>query len=466
MHRSENGDENVALSRFESMLKTNNIVFFDAEEFEDIIHYYLENGKMALAKKATKLGLEQHPASTPLKLFQVETYIFESKFDIADEILDQLYTLERSNEEIFIQKASILSRKNNHKQAIKLLEKALKITNDERDVLSLIGMEYLFLDDFENAKYYFMKCIEIDMQDYASLYNLVYCFEYLEERQQVIEYLNMYLDKSPYSEVAWHQLGKQYFNTNQFEKALMAFDFAIISDDTFVGAYLEKGKVLEKLKKYTEAIENYTISLELDDPTAFALLRIGKCYKKLDNDELALHYYNKCVEEDALLDKGWISITDHYIKQGNYQKAQYYIDKALSIDSENVLYWKRYAKINKYLGYYEEAEEGYRKALEHGSYEIDTWIARADILIKLGEYNAAIKNLNQASKYYSESSEIEYRNAGLHFITNNLNKGHYHLKNALKINWGLHSIIQELFPSVFNLKKVRKIIEQSESASQ
>ena len=46
------------------MLKTNNVLFFDSDEFENIIHHYLEIGKIALAKKAIKLGLEQHPTST------------------------------------------------------------------------------------------------------------------------------------------------------------------------------------------------------------------------------------------------------------------------------------------------------------------------------------------------------------------------------------------------------------------
>jgi hypothetical protein len=42
---------NVSLSKFESMLKTNNILFFDADQFEEIINHYLENGKIALANK-------------------------------------------------------------------------------------------------------------------------------------------------------------------------------------------------------------------------------------------------------------------------------------------------------------------------------------------------------------------------------------------------------------------------------
>ena len=45
---------------------------FDAEDFEDIIHYYLNNGKIALGKKAIGIGLDQHPNALELKLLKVE----------------------------------------------------------------------------------------------------------------------------------------------------------------------------------------------------------------------------------------------------------------------------------------------------------------------------------------------------------------------------------------------------------
>ena len=58
-HSEEN--QYVSVKKFESMMKTNSVYFFDSNEFENIIHYYLENGKVSLAKKAIKLGLSQHP---------------------------------------------------------------------------------------------------------------------------------------------------------------------------------------------------------------------------------------------------------------------------------------------------------------------------------------------------------------------------------------------------------------------
>ncbi|MCB0439761.1 MAG: tetratricopeptide repeat protein, partial [Mangrovimonas sp.] len=161
-------DENneLSLTKFEAMLKTNNVLFFDSEEFETIIHHYLNLGKVALAKKAIKLGLDQHPTSVNLKLFQVEIFVFENKFEEANELLNELYSLEPLNEEIYIQKANIYSKQDEHQKAIEVLKKTLEFTDDTFDIYSLIGMEYLFLDEFEEAKYYFMKCIEEEDDDY------------------------------------------------------------------------------------------------------------------------------------------------------------------------------------------------------------------------------------------------------------------------------------------------------------
>jgi tetratricopeptide (TPR) repeat protein len=420
---------------------------------------------MALAKKATKLGLEQHPSSTNLKLFEVEMYIFENDLDKAEKLLDELHLLEQFNEEIFIQKANVLSRRDKHQQAIKLLQQALELTEEPLEIRSLIGMEFLFLEDYENAKVYFMQCVEHDTEDYSALYNVVYCFEFLQQHEEAIAYLNDFLNAHPYCEVAWHQIGKQYYQLKDFNKALAAFDFAIISDDRFIGAYLEKGKVLEKLKKYEEAMDSYMTTLGLDDPTSFALLRIGKCYEKLGNEEMALQFYNKCVSEDALLDKAWIAITDFYLKKKDYQKALYYIEKAVGIDSDNVLYWKRYAKIHKKLQNFEEAEHGYRRTIELGNYEIDTWLSRCDILIQLGEYDAARNNLLQASEFYPEHPEIEFRLAGLCFMLQETHKAQFHLVNALHLDTEFVMILEILFPEVYRLKLVQELIQNHQKPS-
>ena len=460
MEFSHDDNNDLPLTKFESMLKTNHVLFFDSEEFENIIHHYLNEGKIALAKKAIKLGLQQHPTSVNLKLFKVEIYVFEDKLIQADELLNELYILEPHNEEIYIQKANIFSKKDDHLQAIDVLKKALELTDDTVDVYSLIGMEYLFLDEYEEAKTYFIKCLEEDFEDYSTLYNVVYCFDFLNQTDECIAYLNTFLDRNPYCEVAWHQLGKQYFDQKKYKKSLTAYDFAIISDDTFIGAYIERGKVLEKLNRFEDAIGSYSITLELDDPTPYALLRMGTCYEKLNNNDMAVQFYEKTLHQDPSLDKGWIAITRFYIKKRNYQKALYFINKAINIDAENVIYWKLYSQINQRLSFFEEAERGFKRTLELGNNELNTWLSRGDLLIKLGEIQAAIYNFEQAIHFHPENAEIEYRLAGLYFTLNESDKGSFYLKNGLKHNEDYAFILDELFPETIN--KVKSVLKTNQ----
>ena len=456
--QSEENQE-VTVSKFESMLKTNSVFFFDSNEFENIIHHYLESGKIALAKKAIKLGLSQHPSSLNLKLFQVEILIFENKLNEADRLLSPLFEIEPNNEELYIQKANIYSKKDQHEKAIEVFKSAIKISDDCADLYSLIGMEYLFLDRFQEAKVNFIKCIKLDVEDYSALYNIIYCFDFLDDTEGAIEYLNSYLDKNPYCEVAWHQLGKQYTETKELVKAVTAFDFAIISDDTFIGAYLEKAKVLEKLNRLEEAIENYKITIAIENSNPYALVKIGYCFERLGNEELALQNYYLAVEQDPALDNGWMRITKFFNSKKDYLKALFYINKAIDIDPESASYWRLYSTINERLNKLEEAERGYKKTLELGDNELNTWLSRGDILIKLGEDEAAKFNFVQALEYHPKSEELEFRLSGVCLKLNNMEAGYAHLLTGLHINSEHVFILEELFPEVYNRKAVLQLIE-------
>ena len=456
---SSEENQSFSLTKFESMLKTNNVFFFDSNEFENIIHHYLEIGKIALAKKAIKLGLDQHPTSINLRLFRVEILIFENKLSEAAKLLNMLFELEPNNEELYIQKANIHSKRDQHEQAIEVFKQALKVSNDSSEIHSLIGMEYLFLDNYEAAKIHFKKCIDLNIEDYSSLYNIIYCFEFLDQNQEAIDYLNWYLDQNPYCEVAWHQLGKQYLEIKDLNKALTAFDFAIISDDTFIGAYLEKAKVLERLNRFKEAIDNYNISMAIEGPTAFTYLKIGGCHEKMHHKDKALKYFFKSVKEDPAFDKGWIQIAHFYFSKKDDLKALFYVNKAIDIDDENVNYWLFYSKTNRRLNYLEEAERGFKKTLELGGTSLDTWIHRGDVLIELGEIEAAKYNFVQALEYYPKSEELEFRLSGLCFKLNDTEAGFAHLLNGLHINSEHIFIIEELFPDVYKSQNVIQFIE-------
>lgn len=448
------------------MLKTNDVYFFDLVEFEEIIIHYLDAGKHTLAKKAVKLGLEQHPNSIDLQLLQVEIFIFEDELEKASDLLKIVEFIEPTNEEVWIQKSAIYSKQGLHKNAIECLNKALKYTEDEVEIWNMLGMEYLYIDDFDNARLNFAKCIDVDFEDYSALYNIVYCFDMQEDHEYAIKYLNNYIDTNPYCEVAWHQLGRQYFILNMYKEALTAFDYAVLIDEDFIGGYLEKAKTLEELGRFTEAIANYQITLKLDDPTAFAFVRIAYCYEQLKKYKQAINYYKKAVQEDPLLDKAWVGLTQLFINQKDYEKAAFHINKAIKIDEENAVYWRLYAEINIKQNQFEEAVVGFENCIMLQDASLEVFVGLSDVLLFLGDYADALNILFQAQKLYKDFAEVEYRLAGLFFI---LNKNKYcrnHLINALKIDFDYHYIIKELFPSIYNKKEIKGLILSFKKATQ
>jgi|SRR5690625_907226 len=461
MELDHNEGRNYPLTKFENMLKTNDIYFFDADEFELIITYYMDTGKMALARKAAKIAFDQHPDSSILKLLKVEILVYENKIDTAEAILDELYEIEPYNPEIYIHKANILSKRNLHEQAVEVLKMAGELLGDDEEISSMIAMEYMFLEDFEQAKFHFLKVLDLDPQDSSSLYNIIYCFDYLDQTREAIAFLNDFLDEQPYSEIAWHQLGLQYLDLDEPMKALDCFDFAIISDDTFIGAYMEKAKLLERFEKYEEAIECYQTTIELEDATAFAYLHIGICYNKMGITGSALDYFNKSLQEDPLLDKTWLAITEFYVEREQYRQALYYIEKAIAIDEENIEYWQLYAKINQHLNRHEEAKKAFKRSQELSSFDFENRITTCDLLIEEKELEAALEEMELAQEVFSPTAEVEYRLAGLYLSLNEEKLGLLHLKKALSLDSDYASVMEDLFPEIFKSPNVQALLEKN-----
>ena len=439
-----------SIIKFESMINSNKFLFFDSEEFESIIIHYLESGNSSMANKAIKMAIEQYPKNTSILRLKVEALIFENNIEEAEKIIDSLYEIDRNNSEIIIQKSRILSKRKKHSKSINLLKKISKDCEFYSDALVMIGKEYLFIDNFENAKEKFKEYIKNHQLDYAVLNNLLYCFDALGNTDNTINYLNDFLEENPYCEVAWHQLGKQYLKKELFKEALTAFDFAIISDDSFVGAYLEMGKVLEKLNKINQAIEQYEIVTKIDEPNPFALYRIACCHNKLGNIELAISYYNKTVEEDPIHDSAWMSLATSYYKQKDYLEAKNHLIKAIEIDSENIKYWELYCKINLDLNNNEEVEISFKEILSLGNLSLSTLIFLTKTLIQI-PLNESLSNQFLIKIDALPNSLLSEKKYISYVILNNSNqiiKANFNLKEAYFHNPAIYDYFKDIFPTI------------------
>ena len=415
-----NSDDFIApISKFEAMLKTNKVLFFDAQEFESIVQYYIDYGKLNLADRALEIGMNQHPGNGELLLLKSEILILEGDFKKSLEIIEIAEKIIPQHEEIFLQKATIASKSKQHSEAINFLNKALDLTEDPLEIWGLLGMEFLILENFNSAKHYFQLCLNEDPLDYQSLYNLLHSFDQLNDSSGAIETLNSILEKDPYCEIAWHQLGKIYCNLKKYKEAISSFEFAIISDDKFTGAYIEIGKILEKTGKLNMAIDNYHIALQINDPSAFVLYRIANCYKKLASNDLSIQYYKKAINTDPTFEKGWIAIIDYYYVNSDFNSALVFAQNALESNGDNSTIIEKLGQVLFKLKKYNDAAFYFKNIIEMGDCKKGIWNHLLDCLIKLYKFNQAKKIINEALEIFSNSSEIIFRLAIIEIMLGN-----------------------------------------------
>ena len=435
------------------MLKTNKVLFFDGIEFENIILHYIDLGKFNLAKKALAIGMDQHPKNIELMLLKTEILLFEGAYKDAEELLVEIEILSPENEEIYVQRASIFSKKKKHSLAIALLYKALSVTENTSEINNLIGNEYLFIGNFKKAKECYIKCLNENQEDYQSLYNLLYCYEKLKQNNEAIIFLRKFIDSDPYNEIAWHQLGKLYAKSNDFNKAMSAFDFSIISNEVYSSAYIEKGKLLEKVGRNVDAIKNYEISININSPNAFISHRIGLCHLKLGNSTLAMKFFEESIQLEPNHEKSWIDLITLLQNNNELIKSQLYVKKSLEVNGDSIQLWKKSAEINFKIKFFQDVCIACKNIDSLGNHSLKTWKFWLDSLIHLKIWDSAHEIGLKAIKSFPNNSSLLLRIAGCKIRLGKKKEGHELLKDTVKRNNITNRIrkkIKTFFPELIN----------------
>ena len=438
------------VEKFKRMLKTNTNYYFDPQEFEEIIVHYLSHGDKQLAKRALRMGLEQHPSFHGLLLLQSEVYILEENYEVAIKLLEYIEKLNPFDEEIALQRANIASKKGDHIGSINYLHKALKFSDDPDEIWTLLGMEHLLVENYSEASYFFKNCLSNNPEDYPSLYNLLHCYDQLNMTEAAIDSLNKVLESDPYCEVAWHQLGKVYLKCGKSKEALSAFEFAIISDDRFTGAYIEKGKLLESLGRLNEAILNYELALKTTESNAFIHNSIGRCHQNLGNFDAAETFYFESVELEPTNERCWESLIIFLISRNKFEKARVNLEKSLAINDDSIELWKNNAELCLKIRNKNDAFRACQKLISLGYYESDIIFKIIDFLIKNRDWKKAHSIAENAYSFCPNNRNLEIRIAGCCLNLNKIDEGLLIL-NLQQLNNKEKNLFLYLFPGLNNL---------------
>jgi tetratricopeptide (TPR) repeat protein len=435
-------------------------IFFDVEEFEQIIDYYLDDFQYEEAKEAAKLGKKQHPASVEIMYKFIHIHIEQGKPKKALAMLEDIPVWEENNPELYFLKGTALCLLGKLKEAEVQFDRALEISNEDTfEALVNISIAFENVRHFELAIKYLMQAHRQQPQNLSVLYDLGYFYERLHRFDDSLKFYQQYLDLDAYSDNVWYNTGIVYHKLEQYDKAVEAYDFSIAINQDYASAYFNKASVWVNAGRFEQAIETYREFLEVEPESTQAYCYMGDCFEQMDQLDNALKAFKKVIELDNTDPEGWFGAGMIYHRQGMYREAITYILKAIEFDNNNLDYWINLGYANEDAGLIEEAVKCYGYVTRVDHMDLDGWNALTGLLMKEGFFDKALNFLREAFIHLPNQAAIKIKMAVCHLKQDEKELAKKFLQEALVLDGTMAKEFEYYFPAGTCDADVERIIQ-------
>ncbi len=453
-------DQQNCVERYESMLNTNDLYFFDVEEFEMIIDHYLEQSDLRKAKQVLDLAHQQHPGSLDLLFCEAQVMMSMGKLNRALEVLDAIGKLEPYNEDVHIHKAGIYSQLRNYRKAIEHYKRALELADEGLDEIQLdLAFEYENLEDYGQAIECLKNALETNPENEAVLYELAYCYDLMEDHKGAVDAFSAFTDEHPYAFVAWFNLGNALSRLEKFEESNNALDLCLAIDERFTSAYFSKARNLLLMGNFASAIDCYRETIEHDGPQAITFSYIGECFEKMERYEQALIHYDQALALDPNWVDAWIGRGVVKDVQGKLSEAIKDLEIATKLAPDHGDAWYYLANALARAGRYELALESYTKLNQLEPESLDGWLDHADLLLSLKGAEVALKKLREGEMVHKLNSRFRYRMISYLLRAGREQQAMLEMEEALTVDHASHTLLFEHYPEAAAMPQIIHLLE-------
>lgn len=436
--------------------------YFDVFELEGLLDYHLDNSSSEDVSMLLQLADKQHPDATSIEIRRAKYFFTDGRIREAYELLNKIEKLEPSNHEVYLIKGMILIMDKRYNEAQDCFKLAIeKADGDLDEIYYTIAVSLETARQYKQAMRYFKKAYkESGDNDIELLYDLAYCSDKAGYSDDSVRYYHQYLDKNPFSQFAWFNLGVNYNNQEKYYRSIEAFDYALTIDPEYVMAMQGKADSLVQMEQYQEAINFYKRSIELSEEDSETLCEIGECYRMLDKPDTAVDYYNRSLKLDEQYADAWFGLGIIKYEENNIVESIVQIKHAIKIAPYNSDYWYALGLSCREISFKEDAEEAFEKALKLFPYDSDVWLTYAEMKYTSGEVERAIEVLLSADKYNKDTAKIKFKLAAYHFKTTDISSALNYFQEGMKINKSESSDFFESCPEAQSLDEFNVILSK------
>lgn len=296
------------------------------EEYNYIIDHFIDKENDVEALKACRIAFSHHPYSLDLLIKFADTLVVTGDLDNARTLLDTYSDSYTESAEIMYLYARISVHKQDFEGAREYFNKVAEQHNghgNHYEAILAISQDCIDESNFSEALHYLQKAIEIAPDLYEYFNDMAYCYEKLDELDLSVQYYNKYLDKDPFNDNVWFNLGTIYARKAEFDNAIEAFEYSLALNEKNSSSLYNMAVVYLNLEQFPKSVEFFNSFLECEPDSIAGYIGLANAKMGLNDFTGAREAFAKaneldpsCVEVNLGVEA--ISAVEHYIKGDKY----------------------------------------------------------------------------------------------------------------------------------------------------
>jgi tetratricopeptide (TPR) repeat protein len=331
--------------------------FLEEDAFERIIDHFDDEDDLGQALEAAETGLDYFPYSSQLLIKKADLLIATRRYTDALAVLEQAALYDSTDINLYILKTDAYLALDQQLNAVQVLEEALLLFDGEERIELLFELADVY-DDYEEFDKVF-DCLKLILEQDAineeALYKICFWTDFTGRNEESIRLHQKIIEDYPYNELAWFNLAAAYQGLKLYEKAIDAYQYAVVIDEKFDYAYRNMGDAYIRMRKYKDAIEVLEKVLELTRPEEVIYEAIGHCYHRLGKFAQARFNYRKASHMNPQDSKLNYKIALTYINEEQWESAIKQLEIAMRIQRNAPEYNLALGECAMQLGNFKEA---------------------------------------------------------------------------------------------------------------
>ena len=465
--RQDREDMQQLLRAYQNLKNGKNTSFIEEEDFERLIDYYDDREELKEAIEVAECGIQQFPYSSTLLLKKADLLIADRKYQESLDLLAKAELYDSGNIDLYILKTDAYLALDMHEDAVEILQQGLeKFDGDERiDLLFELADVYDDYEEFEKVFECLKWILEQEPTTEEALLKICFWADFTGRSEESIKLHLKIIENYPYNELAWFNLGTAYQSLKLYEKAIDAYQYAIVIDEKFDIAYRNLGDAYIRIRQYKDAIEALEKVLELTRPEDVVHEAIGHCYHKMENYAQARFHYRKASHLNADDSKLYYKVALTYFKEGQMDSAIRQLEAAMRIHRMQPEYNLLMGECKLEQGKIKDAVIYFSNVVRARPRSSKGWDALIRCLVKASFHEEALEQVVRALEVTGGKPLFIYYYSALLFATGKSKEGLIQLENALQVNTKMLKKFFELYPQLMRSSQIIDLVVKYKKAT-